>query len=113
MKPDLKKALDREIRLERNRKLVKWLAVAAGVVFILAIYTPVFSERIYGQAIGLSGNDRSSTSKIQIKVKLESGKEVVLTADESLEKLAGRKVEISKMKSIFGMASYQFVQYVD
>lgn len=79
----------------------------------LVIYTPVYSERVYGKTTELTVKERANDSKIQMKAKLDSGKVIVILVDNNFEHLTGRKVEISKTASVAGMASYQFIQYVD
>jgi len=108
-----KKAIDRELRKERNKRLRIWLLLIAGLVLIMAVLTPVFSERVNGTTTELATKDRSDVSKIRVKVKLDSGKTIVVMADSDLKHVTGRKVEISKMTSVAGMASYQFIQYVE
>ena len=113
MKPELKKALDKELKKDRIRRSKIWAILVLGVVLVLAIYTPVFSERIIGETIALSVKDRGGISNVQLKVKLESGKEVFVLVDSDVDHTAGQKVEISQMKSLFGMASYQFIQHIE
>jgi tRNA A22 N-methylase len=72
----------------------------------LVIYTPVYSERVYGKTTELTVKERANDSKIQMKAKLDLGKVIVILVDNNFEHLTGRKVEISKMASVAGMASY-------
>jgi len=109
----LNKAIDKELKKERFRSARKWLLLAMGIILVLVIYTPIYSERIYGETIELTEKERTNDSKIQIKVRLDSGKVIVILVDDGFEHLTGRKVEISKMTSVAGMASYQFIQYVE
>lgn len=113
MNLELKKAFDKELKKDRNKRRRIWLFLAVGIVLVLVIFTPIFSERVYGEATELTIKERSDISKIQMKVKLDSGKVIVILVDSKLNHITGRKVEISKMTSIAGMASYQFVQYVE
>lgn len=112
MKLELEKAFDKELKKELNKSRRKWLVLATGIILVLVIFTPVFSKSIYGETTGLTVKDRGNVSKIQMKVKLDSGKVIVILVDNNLKHLIGQKVEVSKMTSVVGMASYQFVQYV-
>ncbi len=113
MKLELEKAFDKELKKELNKSRRIWLFLAIGIILVLAIFTPIFSKSIYGETTELAVKDRSDVSKIRMKVKLNSGKVIVILVDNDLEHLTGRKVEILKMTSVAGMASYQFVQYVE
>lgn len=108
----LKNAIDKELRKERNKRRRIWVLLVTGLVLIMAVLTPVFSERVYGITTELATKDRSDVSKTRVKVKLDSGKVIVVMADSDLKHGTGQKVEISKMTSVAGMASYQFIQYV-
>ncbi len=113
MNPDRKKAIDRELRKERNKVRRRWLIVVGGFLLVLAIFTPIFSESEYGVVAGISAKEQGASAKLQMKVNLDSGKKTVILVESDPEHSPGRKVELSKMTSVAGMATYQFVRYVD
>ena len=113
MKPELEKALNKELKKEWLKSRGKWLVLGLGIVLILAVYTPVFSNTIYGQTTALTNKDRGHESKVQMKVKLDSGQEITILADKNVNHVEGERVEISKMTSVVGMATYQFIRYVE
>ena len=113
MNQRLNKAIGREIKKEKIRRSWKWFVLTLGVLLVLAIYTPVFSERLIGETVGFKVDGVGNTAKIQMKIRPDSGKDISILVDKGTEQHLGRKVEISKMTSVAGMASYQFVGYLE
>ena len=111
-KSERHKAIDKAIRQERHIGLRKWIMLIIGILVVLIIYTPIFSERITGETIGFRTDDVGNVSKIEMRIKLDTGDEIAILVDKNVVEHVGRKVEISKMKSVAGMSSYQFIQYV-
>ncbi len=113
MNQKLNKAIDREIKKESIRRSRKWILLGLGILLVLAVYTPVFSERMTGETVGFKVDGVGNTAKIQMKIRADSGKDIAILVDKGTEQHLGRKVEISKMTSVAGMASYQFVGYLE
>ncbi|MBX2869909.1 MAG: hypothetical protein KTR18_14615 [Acidiferrobacterales bacterium] len=113
MNPELKKALDKELNKDRARRSKVWILLILGVVVVLAIYTPVFSESVVGETTAVSAKDRGGIIQIQLKVRLDSGDEIFVLVDNNPDHSPGQKVEVSKLTTVVGMASYQFIRFVD
>ena len=113
MNVELNKAFDKELKKELNRGRRVWFLLALGVILILMVYTPVFSTTVQGETIGVSVKDRGGEPKFQLKVKLDTGKVITIIVSNDVHHISGRKVELSKTTSVVGMATYQFIQYVE
>lgn len=113
MNQDRKKAIDRELRREGLRRWRKWLFVGAGVLLVLGIYTPVFSERVTGEVTGFGEEGAGNAGRIQMRLKLDPDGKIAILVDRDLNRLVGRRVEVSRMTSVAGMASYEFIRYLD
>lgn len=113
MKLELEKAFDKELKKELRKSRRIWLILAIGIIFVLVVYTPIFSKSVYGETTELVTKDRGHGSKIQMKVKLDSGKVIVVLVDDNFKHFSGQRVEITKMTSAVGLGSYQFVQHVE
>lgn len=113
MNRDLQKAFDKELKKDLNRSRRTWFLIAGSIIFVLAVFTPIFSSSVYGETVEVAVKDRSDVARTSIKVKLDSDEVVVIFVDNKYEHFIGQKVEVSKMSSAVGMASYQFTRYVN
>ncbi|MEM7562296.1 MAG: hypothetical protein AAF353_04495 [Pseudomonadota bacterium] len=111
MNRDLQKAFDKELKKELNRDRRVWLFIALAIVGVLSVFTPIFSESVHGVTVEVDENDRSHVAKTRIVVKLDSGGEVAVFVDSTLDHYVDQRVEVTKMVSVVGMASYQFSRY--
>ena len=112
MKEDQRKALDRELRRERFRGKRTWILIILGVVLVLGIYTPVLLTTLQGETIAAEARERGGSVKMELKVRLASGEVVSMIAEANEPHRAGANVEISRMRSLAGITTYQFVRYL-
>ena len=97
--------------LRRGRRV--WIVIGMAIVLVLAFYTPIFSQTVPGQTMQVLSQDRGGITNFQLKVKLDSGNEVVVFASPDTDHRVNAKVEITKTTSVFGMSTYQFLRYVE
>ena len=109
MKRDINKAFDRELKKELNRRRRIWFLLALPIVLVLLAYTPVFNETVSGKVIEIEEWDRGGASNLRIKVKLKSGKDVSVIAQDEHTLVTGVNVELSESTSVFGMTTHQYV----
>ena len=109
MKRDINKAFDRELKKELNRGRRVWFLLALAIVFVLVVYTPIFNDSVPGEIIEIEEWDRGGTPSLRIKVKLETGKEVIVTKQNEYKLVTGMNVDLAESKSLFGMTTYQYI----
>ena len=113
MKQDIKDKLDKEVIKSR----IKFFAIFAIPTLIIVLsfiaLFPISSTNIEGLAFKLTAKQTDIGNIPIILVKIENNEIIKASLPVKLEYMQGKKVELTKTKTLIGAVTYKVIRYVE
>lgn len=113
MRAETKAKLDREMRIQRLRRVTIVVAMILGLAVFGAITVPVFSTSVVGTVAQNDPGAADTGFRPEVRVRLEDGRHISVSIPEREPVVLNAKVRVTENASLFGATIYSFQHYTD